>query len=112
MSLTGTPPPGGKRPSVTESGRCGEGGDVFQFVMMIENVTFPEALRQLAEKTGIRLQARAFEKEADDPKAKERAALYRLHEEAGKIFSEQVRATREGRAARAPNGKAAGGGRR
>ena len=80
---------------------CGEGGDVFQFVMMIENVTFPEALRQLAEKTGIRLQARAFEKEADDPKAKERAALYRLHEEAGKFFAEQMSATGEGRAARA-----------
>ena len=80
---------------------CGEGGDVFQFVMMIDNVTFPEALRQLAEKTGIRLQARAFEKEADDPKAKERAALYRLHEEAGKFFAEQMSATGEGRAARA-----------
>ena len=80
---------------------CGEGGDVFQFVMMVENVTFPEALHQLAEKTGIRLQKHTLEKEADDPRARERAALYRLHEEAGKFFAEQMSATGEGRAARA-----------
>ena len=80
---------------------CGEGGDVFQFVMMVENVTFPEALHQLAEKTGIRLQRHTLEKEADDPRARERAALYRLHEEAGKFFAEQMSATGEGRAARA-----------
>ena len=80
---------------------CGEGGDVFKFVMMVENVTFPEALHQLAEKTGIRLQRHTLEKEADDPRARERAALYRLHEEAEKFFAEQMSATGEGRAARA-----------
>ena len=80
---------------------CGEGGDVFKFVMMVENVTFPEALHQLAEKTGIRLQRHTLEKEADDPRARERAALYQLHEEAGKFFAEQMSATGEGRAARA-----------
>ena len=80
---------------------CGEGGDVFKFVMMVENVTFPEALHQLAEKTGIRLQRHTLEKEADDPRGRDRAALYRLHEEAGKFFAEQMSATGEGRAARA-----------
>ena len=80
---------------------CGEGGDVFKFVMMVENVTFPEALHQLAEKTGIRLRRPTLEKEADDPRARERAALYRLHDEAGKFFAEQMSATGEGRAARA-----------
>ncbi|HZT08280.1 MAG TPA: DNA primase [Chloroflexota bacterium] len=32
---------------------CGEGGDVFSFLMKIENLTFPEALRRLADRIGI-----------------------------------------------------------
>ncbi len=32
---------------------CHQGGDVFQFVMLQEKLTFPEALRMLAEKAGI-----------------------------------------------------------
>jgi len=35
---------------------CDIGGDVFSFVMKRENVSFPEALRMLAEKAGIRLE--------------------------------------------------------
>ena len=34
---------------------CGVGGDVFQFVMGIEHVTFPEAVRLLAGRAGIEL---------------------------------------------------------
>lgn len=34
---------------------CGLGGDVFTFLMRQENMSFPEALRMLAEKAGIRL---------------------------------------------------------
>ncbi len=36
---------------------CGEGGNVFSFVMKLENFSFPEAVRQLAEKHGIRIPA-------------------------------------------------------
>src|SRR5205823_12330200 len=32
---------------------CGEGGDVFTFLMKVENLTFPEALRQLADRIGV-----------------------------------------------------------
>src|SRR5580704_2872642 len=32
---------------------CGAGGDVFDFVMHIEHVEFPEALRMLADRAGI-----------------------------------------------------------
>ncbi len=37
---------------------CGEGGDVFSFVMKTENVSFPEALEILAERTHIELPRR------------------------------------------------------
>lgn len=34
---------------------CGLGGDVFKFIMQIEHLTFPEAVRFIAERHGIRL---------------------------------------------------------
>ncbi|MHC4430808.1 MAG: DNA primase [Planctomycetota bacterium] len=37
---------------------CGAGGDVFKFVQMRENLTFPQAIERLAERAGIRLERR------------------------------------------------------
>ena len=34
---------------------CGAGGDVFKFVQMRENLTFPQAIERLAERAGIKL---------------------------------------------------------
>src|SRR5260370_31645444 len=34
---------------------CGVSGDVFSFVQKIENITFPEAIRLVAQKMGIAL---------------------------------------------------------
>ncbi|MDP3998339.1 MAG: DNA primase [bacterium] len=36
-------------------GSCGEGGDIFRFLMKWENLEFPEALRILAKRAGVRL---------------------------------------------------------
>ena len=35
---------------------CGEGGDVFSFVRKVDNLTFPEAVEQLARKAGITIE--------------------------------------------------------
>ena len=37
---------------------CGAGGDVFKFVQMRENLTFPQAVERLAERAGIKLERR------------------------------------------------------
>jgi DNA primase len=42
-------------------GACGDGGDVIKFLMKWENITFIEALRELAKKTGVKLTKISFE---------------------------------------------------
>jgi DNA primase len=37
---------------------CGAGGDVFKFIQMRENLTFPQAIERLAERAGIKLEKR------------------------------------------------------
>ncbi|MBS6397986.1 MAG: DNA primase [Clostridiales bacterium] len=45
---------------------CGAGGDVFKFVMDYENLTFPEAMKVLADRAGIQLPERETSKEAKE----------------------------------------------
>ena len=78
---------------------CGVGGDVFKFVMLIENLSFPEALRRVADKVGITL--REAPGDESDQAARERGQLYKLHEAAAKFYAAQLTGTAEGRAARA-----------
>jgi len=79
---------------------CGKSGDVFKFVMEMDGLSFPEALRRIAEKVGVHLEERAGE-ETYDAHTKLRTALVKLHEIAGKFFAAQLGATTEGRMARA-----------
>jgi len=44
-------------------GACGEGGDVFTFIMKRENLTFGEALQLLARRAGVTLEPRTPEQE-------------------------------------------------
>ena len=43
---------------------CGEGGDVFSFVMRREGLTFPEALKRLAARAGIEIDERTSREDA------------------------------------------------
>ncbi|HYM10908.1 MAG TPA: DNA primase [Bryobacterales bacterium] len=77
---------------------CGKGGDVFNFLMEIEGMSFFEALKTLAEQHGIPMPKRGPEAMADE-ESKLRAALYQMHEIAQRLFRAQLESP-EGKAAR------------
>jgi DNA primase len=79
---------------------CGQSGDVFTFVQKIENVSFPEAVRTVAQKCGIALPKREFHSPEEAAEHRQRARLVDLHEAATQWFEEQLRSG-EGAAARA-----------
>lgn len=79
---------------------CGQSGDVFTFVQKIENVSFPEAVRTVAQKCGIPLPKREFSSPEEAAEHRQRARLIELHEAATTWFEEQLHSG-EGAAARA-----------
>src|SRR3954452_22612494 len=70
---------------------CGVSGDVFSFVQKIENVTFPEAVRAVAQKLGIAMPKVQFSGPAEAKEAALRGALIEMHERACAFFEEQLR---------------------
>jgi DNA primase len=66
---------------------CGVGGDVLKFVMEIDGLTFPEALKMLAESHGIPLPKRSEFADAD---SKLRGALFEIHTIAADIFRKNL----------------------
>jgi DNA primase len=70
---------------------CGVSGDVFSFVQKIENVTFPEAVRAVAQKLGIALPKMEYSSPAEARDAKLRTVLLEIHERASALFQECLR---------------------
>jgi DNA primase len=80
---------------------CGQGGDVFKFVMEMEKCPFPEAMRIVAEKCGVAL-PRARERSPEERREnQQRGVLLEIHREAQSYFVKQLEGTLEGKAARA-----------
>src|SRR5208283_6025597 len=67
---------------------CGVSGDVFSFVQKIENITFPEAVRLVAQKLGIPLPKATYSSPAEAKEAKLRAQLLDVQERAAAFFQE------------------------
>ncbi len=67
---------------------CGVGGDVLKFVQEIDGLTFPEALKMLAERHGIPMPKRNEYADAD---SKLRAAVFEMHAIAAEIFQANLR---------------------
>ena len=70
---------------------CQASGDVFTFIQKIENITFPEAVRAVAQKLGIALPKASFSSPAEAEEAKLRAVLLDVHERATAFFQECLR---------------------
>src|SRR5436190_2993321 len=70
---------------------CGVSGDVFSFVQKIENITFPEAVRAVAQKLGIALPKMQFSSPQEAKEAKQRTVLLDLNETACQWFQEQLK---------------------
>jgi DNA primase len=77
---------------------CGKGGNAITFLMEVERLSFPEALRLLAEKAGIEL-PKPQEREEDREGDRLRERLIALNEFAAKFFQEKLFSA-EGQAAR------------
>ncbi len=58
---------------------CKKGGSVFNFVMEMEQISFPEAIRKLAEKAHVDIPQELEHSEAYDQAAKEQKQLYELN---------------------------------
>ncbi len=80
---------------------CGVGGDVFKFVMEVEKLSFPEAVRAVAEKCGIPIPRPRARTQEEKRETQQRTALVEMHGEAATFFARQLEATSEGKAARA-----------
>src|SRR5437588_2300821 len=70
---------------------CGVSGDVFSFVQKIENITFPEAVRLVAQKMGIPLPKAQYSSPAEAHEARQRGQLIEIHERACTFFEDQFR---------------------
>jgi len=75
---------------------CGAGGDAFKWLREMEGLTFPEAVKRLAEDAGVELPAWTPEDEAREQRRK---SLYEIISAACQFFEDQLRG-RAGEAAR------------
>jgi DNA primase len=77
---------------------CHEKGDVFTFVMKMENVSFPEAIRVVATKCGIPLPKREFSSPQEAHEAGLRRQLIDIHEAATQYFEAALKGAEAARA--------------
>src|SRR5437667_4355124 len=80
---------------------CGQGGDVFKFVMEMEKCAFPEAIRVVAEKCGIAIPGPKERSPEERKENQQCSVLVEMHREAQSFFVKQLEGTLEGKAARA-----------
>ncbi|MBI2013901.1 MAG: DNA primase [Candidatus Colwellbacteria bacterium] len=64
---------------------CGQGGDIFKFVMEYENIEFYEALKILAEKAGVELKSLSYENH------RQFGVLYEINEAAKNFYIDSLR---------------------
>lgn len=78
---------------------CKKGGDVFGFWMEYHSTTFPEAMRDLAERYHITI-PEGYSVDVEKKKAAQRNGLYQINEIATNYFQNALRHSTKGRPAR------------
>ncbi len=68
---------------------CGVGGNVFSFLMRMEGLSFPDAVRRLGEKVGIEVEEEAVSP-AEVRRREERERLLRINEVAGGFYHQTL----------------------
>ena len=76
---------------------CGAGGNVFKFLMDFKNISFVEAVEEMAEHVGIKIE---YDSVPGDPRQNELEDLYEINVSAARIFSEILLKSSEGDVAR------------
>jgi DNA primase len=64
---------------------CGQGGNVFSFLMQYNNLSFPESVRFLAQKSGIVIPTRKMSR-SQKKEFEERERLFKINKEAADYF--------------------------
>lgn len=77
---------------------CHEHGDVFSFVMKMESVSFPEAVRVVAQKMGIALPKREWNSPEEAREAQLRRQLLEVYEAAAQYFQGNLQSPEAARA--------------
>jgi len=83
---------------------CGAGGDVFKFLQMRENLTFPQAIQRLAERAGIKLKPTRPAKDKSRPQKPSEDIdpnkLAKVNAWAAKHFQQNLNDEKKGKQAR------------
>jgi DNA primase len=74
---------------------CGVGGDAFSFIMRIEGLTFPEAVKLLAKRVGVVIEERPLTDE-EKRRTDERETQYRIIESAAQFYAGLLMKQKEG----------------
>jgi DNA primase len=70
---------------------CQAGGDVINFLMQIDGLTFGEAVERLADKYGVQLRREEGDVRDDRPRGPSRQRLIEAHREAQEFYAGQLR---------------------
>lgn len=78
---------------------CGAGGNVFSFLMKIEGITFPEAVKLAARRAGITIEERQLTG-AEQQEQQERQVFQRINERAADYYRQILTSDKSGEAGR------------
>src|SRR5512136_3113141 len=74
---------------------CGEGGDVFTFLMKVAHLSFPQSIEELAKRYGVQLPSKEFSPAQKKEMAK-RESLFQINQIASEYFHDLLTVRREG----------------